>query len=123
MSLTDSDHNLPVAPNRLLAQAQPTHPDAVWVADITYVETREGFLYGAGILDRCRRRCVGWAMGDTLATTLPLAALDMALTHRRPNGGLLHHSDQGRPIRQPQLPAAAGRGGRRAQHEPPGQLL
>ena len=84
-----------MAPNRLLAQAQPTRPDAVWVADITYVETQEGFLYVAGILDRCRRRCIGWAMGDTLATTLPLAALDMALTQRRPNGGLLQHSDQG----------------------------
>ena len=95
LSLTDSHHNLPVAPSRLLAQAQPVRPDAVWVADITYVETQEGFLYVAGILDRCSRRCVGWAMGDTLATTLPLAALDMALTHRRPNGGLLHHSDQG----------------------------
>jgi len=95
LSLTDSDHALPVAPNRLLAQVPPARPDAVWVADITYVETQEGFLYVAGILDRCSRRCIGWAMGDTLATTLPLAALDMALTQRRPNGGLLHHSDQG----------------------------
>jgi transposase InsO family protein len=95
MSLTDSDHTLPVAPNRLLQQAQPVRPDAVWVADITYVETQEGFLYVAGILDRCSRRCIGWAMGDSLATTLPLAALDMALTQRRPTGGLLHHSDQG----------------------------
>ncbi|MEI6078502.1 MAG: IS3 family transposase [Verrucomicrobiota bacterium] len=95
MSLTDSDHDLPVAPNRLLQQAQPVRPDAVWVADITYVETQEGFLYVAGILDRCSRRCIGWAMGDSLATTLPLAALDMALTQRRPTGGLLHHSDQG----------------------------
>jgi transposase InsO family protein len=95
LSLTDSDHDLPVAPNRLLAQAQPVRPDAVWVADITYVETQEGFLYVAGILDRCSRRCIGWAMGDSLATTLPLAALDMALTQRRPTGGLLHHSDQG----------------------------
>ena len=95
MSLTDSDHALPVAPNRLLEKTSPTQPDAVWVADITYVETAEGFLYVAGILDRCSRRCIGWAMGDTLHTTLPLAALDMALTQRRPNGGLLHHSDQG----------------------------
>jgi putative transposase len=95
MSLTDSDHDLPVAPNRLLQQARPVRPDAVWVADITYVETDEGFLYVAGILDRCSRRCIGWAMGDSLATTLPLAALDMALTQRRPGGGLLHHSDQG----------------------------
>jgi len=69
MSLTDSDHDLPVAPNRLLQQTQPVRPDAVWVADITYVETDEGFLYVAGILDRCSRRCVGWAMGGSLATT------------------------------------------------------
>ena len=95
LSLTDSNHNQPIAPNRLLEQAQPARTDAVWVADITYVETQEGFLFVAGILDRCSRRCIGWAMGDTLATTLPLAALDMALTHRRPTGGLLHHSDQG----------------------------
>jgi putative transposase len=95
LRLTDSEHDLPVAPNRLLQQAQPVRPDTVWVADITYVETQEGFLYVAGILDRCSRRCIGWAMGDSLATTLPLAALDMALTQRRPTGGLLHHSDQG----------------------------
>ena len=67
----------------------------MWVADITYVKTDEGFLYVAGGLDRCTRRWIGWAMGDTLATTLPLAALDMALTHRRPPAGLVHHSDQG----------------------------
>ncbi len=95
LSLTDSDHDLPVSPNRLLQQTPPVRPDAVWVADITYVETQEGFLYVAGILDRCSRRCIGWAMGDSLHTTLPLAALDMALTQRRPTGDLLHHSDQG----------------------------
>ncbi len=86
-SLTDSNHDLPIAPNRLR--------DAVWVADITYVDTGEGWLYVAGVLDRCTRRCIGWAMGDTLATTLPLAALNMALTQRRPSGGLVHHSDRG----------------------------
>lgn len=95
VSLTDSDHGLPIAPNRLRAQPAPTRPDAVWVADITYVDTEEGWLYVAGVLDRCSRRCVGWAMGDSLATTLPLAALDMALTHRRPPAGLVHHSDRG----------------------------
>ena len=84
-----------MSPNRLLQQTPPVRPDAVWVADITYVETQEGFLYVAGILDRCSRRCIGWAMGDSLHTTLPLAALDMALTQRRPTGDLLHHSDQG----------------------------
>jgi transposase InsO family protein len=94
-SLTDSNHDLPVAPN-LLSHRQPTlQPDAVWVADITYVPTEEGWLYVAGVLDRCTRRCIGWAMDDTLATTLPLAALDMALTQRRPPAGLVHHSDRG----------------------------
>lgn len=95
VSLTDSNHNLPVAPNRLRELVLPQQRDAVWVADITYVETAEGWLYVAGVLDRCTRRCVGWAMDDTLATTLPLAALDMALKQRRPTAGLVHHSDRG----------------------------
>jgi transposase InsO family protein len=59
------------------------------------VATDEGWLYVAGVLDRCTRRCVGWAFDDTLATTLPLAALDMALTQHRPPTGLVHHSDRG----------------------------
>ena len=95
VSLTDSNHNLPVAPNRLRELEVPKQRDAIWVADITYVETAEGWLYVAGVLDRCTRRCVGWAMDDTLATTLPLAALDMALKQRRPTAGLVHHSDRG----------------------------
>ena len=95
VSLTDSKHNLPVAPNRLRDLAIPQQRDAIWVADITYVETAEGWLYVAGVLDRGTRRCVGWAMGDTLATTLPLAALNMALKQRRPTAGLVHHSDRG----------------------------
>jgi putative transposase len=95
MSLTDSNHDLPVAPNRLRELTMPLRRDAVWVADITYVKTDEGFLYVAGVLDRCTRRCIGWAMGDTLATTLPLSALEMALHHRQPPAGLVHHSDRG----------------------------
>ena len=95
VSLTDSNHDLPVAPNRLRKLTLPQQRDAVWVADITYVETAEGWLYVAGVMDRCTRRCIGWAMGDTLAPTLPLAALDMALKQRRPPAGLVHHSDRG----------------------------
>jgi transposase InsO family protein len=95
VSLTDSNHDLPIAPNRLRHAPPPAKRDAVWVADITYVDTAEGWLYVAGILDRHTRRCVGWAMGQTLATSLPLAALDMALLHRKPAGGLVHHSDRG----------------------------
>jgi putative transposase len=95
VSLTDSDHDLPIAPDRLRQAPPPAKRDAVWVADITYVDTGEGWLYVAGILDRHTRRCVGWAMGESLATSLPLAALDMALLHRKPAGGLVHHSDRG----------------------------
>jgi putative transposase len=94
LSLTDSNHDLPIAPNRLRDTAVPERRDTVWVADITYVNTDEGFLYVAGVLDRCTRRCIGWAMGEGLATTLPLAALDMALQHRRPPAGLVHRSDR-----------------------------
>jgi putative transposase len=95
LSLTDSQHDLPVAPNLLAARLPTLKPDAVWVADITYVPTEEGWLYVAGVLDRCTRRCIGWAFDDTLATTLPLAALEMALKQRRPPVGLVHHSDRG----------------------------
>jgi putative transposase len=96
LSLTDSNHGLPIAPNRLREEALPARRDAVWVADITYVPTAEGWLYVAGVLDRHTRRCIGWALGDSLATSLPLAALEMALTHRHPTGGLVHHSDRGK---------------------------
>lgn len=95
VSLTDSNHDLPIAPNHLLHRTPTQKPDAVWVADITYIPTLEGWLYVAGVLDRCTRRCIGWAMGDSLHTSLPLAALDMALTQRRPPSGLVHHSDRG----------------------------
>jgi putative transposase len=95
VSLTDSNHDLPIAPNLMLHRTPTPKPNAVWVADITYVPTLEGWLYVAGVLDRCTRRCVGWAFDDTLATTLPLAALDMALRQRKPPAGLVHHSDRG----------------------------
>lgn len=94
LSLTDSNHALPIAPNRL-KDLQPHRRDTVWVADITYVNTAQGWLYVAALVDRCTRRCVGWAMGESLATTLPLAALNMALEQRRPPAGLIHHSDRG----------------------------
>lgn len=92
---TNSQHAHPVAPNRLAETAPCTAPDQVWVTDITYVPTQEGWLYLAGVLDLYSRKIVGWAMGQTLATTLPLAALEMAFHQRRPGKGLLHHSDRG----------------------------
>ena len=92
---TDSAHSHPIAPNRLAALPVPTRPDRVWVSDLTYVPTDEGWLYVAGVLDRCSRCLVGWAMGSTLDTTVPLAALMMALRRRQPARGLIHHSDRG----------------------------
>jgi putative transposase len=91
---TDSRHHHPIAPNRL-AETVATKPDQVWVSDLTYVPTAEGWLYVAGVLDRCTRRLVGWAMGSSLDTSLPMAALMMALNSRRPAPGLIHHSDRG----------------------------
>lgn len=69
--------------------------DRVWVSDITYVPTAEGWLYLAVVLDLASRRVVGWSMRDALVEALPLAALRMALADRRPGPGLLHHSDRG----------------------------
>lgn len=92
---TDSCHYQPIAPNRLAAIPPPTHPDEVWVTDITYVETDEGWLYLAGVLDLYSRRLIGWAMASSLRTALPLAALQMALRQRQPPVGVLHHSDRG----------------------------
>ncbi len=92
---TDSAHDDPISPNLLAEAPAPTKPDEIWVSDITYVETGEGWLYLAGVLDLYSRRLIGWAMGSSLATALPLAALHMALRRRRPGAGLLHHSDRG----------------------------
>ena len=74
---------------------QAATPDRLWVADITYVPTDEGFLYLAFELDVCSRRCVGWSMRDTLETEVVTAALEMAIARRRPARGLVHHGDHG----------------------------
>lgn len=92
---TDSNHKLPVAPNRLQQQFTAERPDQTWLTDITYVPTTEGWLYLAVILDLYSRRVVGWAMSDSLHRQLVIDALQMALTTRQPPPGLLHHSDRG----------------------------
>ena len=94
---TQSEHAQPIAPNILDRQfAVETHPqpDRTWAADITYIPTREGWLYLAVILDLATRRVVGWALRTRLEQDLTLAALRMALLHRGARGGL-HHSDRG----------------------------
>ncbi len=70
-------------------------PDRLWVADITYVRTWAGFLYLAVVLDACSRRVVGWAMAEHLRTELVIEAVEMALWQRRPQEGVIHHSDRG----------------------------
>ena len=93
---TDSDHAQPIAPNHLGQRMAPVErPNEVWAADITYVPTAEGWLYLAGVLDLGSRKIVGWAMGESLDTDLPMDALRMALRQRQPKAGLLHHSDRG----------------------------
>ena len=92
---TYSNHNEPVAPNRLAEAPKASAPNEIWVADITYVQTQEGWLYVAAILDLYSRKIVGWAMGEHIDTALILKALFMALLHRQPPANLLFHSDRG----------------------------
>src|SRR5437667_8072017 len=92
---TDSQHGLPVAENVLDRQFTVPTPNTAWVSDITYLWTREGWLYLVVILDLFSRRVVGWALHDRITRQLALDALTMALRHRQPRGGLVHHSDRG----------------------------
>ncbi|EEW8189272.1 TPA: IS3 family transposase [Escherichia coli] len=92
---TNSNHNLPVAPNLLNQTFAPTAPNQVWVADQTYVATQEGWLYLAGIKDVYTCEIVGYAMGERMTKELTGKALFMALRSQRPPAGLIHHSDRG----------------------------
>ncbi|EGI95129.1 integrase core domain protein [Shigella boydii 5216-82] len=92
---TNPNHNLPVAPNLLNQTFAPTAPNQVWVADLTYVATREGWLYLAGIKDVHTCEIVGYAMGERMTKELTGKALFMALRSQRPPAGLIHHSDRG----------------------------
>jgi putative transposase len=92
---TDSDHALPVAPNLLEQNFVVDAPNRVWVADITYVWTGQGWGYLAAVVDLFARRVVGWAFADHMRRELPLTALRRALNARQPAPGLVHHSDRG----------------------------
>jgi transposase InsO family protein len=92
---TDSRHGGPVAANVLDRQFAADAPNRKWAADVTYVPTAEGWLYLAGVIDLYSRKVVGWSMADHLRTELVGDALKMAISHRRPGEGLLHHSDRG----------------------------
>jgi putative transposase len=92
---TDSRHPFPVAANLLGRQFMAAAPNQVWLADITYLPTAEGWLYLAAVMDLHSRRIVGWSMRDHLRAEGALAALQMALQRQRPEPGLIHHSDRG----------------------------
>jgi putative transposase len=92
---TDSKHALPIAPNILARDFTAHAPNQRWVMDITFLWTQQGWVYLAVILDLFSRRVVGWAMSQNVDRHLALAALDMALAERQPDGALVHHSDRG----------------------------
>ena len=111
---TDSSHRQPVAENWLKQVPAPNQLDQVWVADITYIDTGEGWLYLAGLLDACTRRLVGWQTGETLAASLVTQAWQKAVRDRRPSPGLLHHSDRGVQYASEAMAALLAEQGRRA---------
>jgi putative transposase len=92
---TDSTHAMAVKDNLLARRFAVLTPNTSWATDITYLWTAEGWLYLAVILDLFSRRVIGWALSERLERTVAVEALQMALSERRPAGGLLHHSDRG----------------------------
>ena len=92
---TDSNHRLPVAENLLARDFAPGGPNESWCADITYIPTREGWLYLAVVEDLFSRMIAGWSMAETMESRLVVDALEMAVARRCPGAGLLAHSDRG----------------------------
>jgi putative transposase len=92
---TDSAHAHPIAPNVLGRRFGAAGLDRVWLTDITYIPTGEGWLYLAGVMDLCSRKIIGWSMAEHMRAELVGDALEMALRSRRPGAGLVHHSDRG----------------------------
>ena len=92
---TDSNHDQPIADNVLNREFNATAPNEKWLADITYIPTRGGWVYLAAILDVFSRRIVGWSLSERIDTSLVQSAFEMAVLQRRPDRGLLHHSDRG----------------------------
>lgn len=92
---TDSKHTLPIADNVLDRQFQPGAANRAWVADITYIRTRSGWLYLAAVMDLFSRKIVGWAIAPTMPAELVCSALQMAIAQRHPPAGLIVHSDRG----------------------------
>lgn len=92
---TDSNHDLPVAENLLNRQFNPSAINQSWVADITYIRTRSGWLYLAAVMDLFSRKIVGWAMAPHMRSELVCGAMQLAIAQRQPGPGLIAHSDRG----------------------------
>ena len=92
---TDSRHGYPIAPNRIGRNFEAAAPNQVWLGDLTYVRTGEGWLYLAAVMDLHTRKIVGWSMRETLHAEIALEALDMAVQRQRPAPGLICHTDRG----------------------------
>lgn len=92
---TDSNHSMPVAANVLDRDFEPEGPNQKWCTDITYIPTREGWVYLAVVEDLFSRMIVGWSMAESMESRLVVDALEMAIARRRPGAGLLAHSDRG----------------------------
>jgi putative transposase len=100
-----------VAEDLVERQFYPAAPNVLWVADITYLRTWEGWLYLAAVQDAFSRRIVGWSMADHMRSDLVVDALQMAIARRRPEAGLIHHSDQGSQFVSLAFGQAAGQAG------------
>jgi putative transposase len=92
---TRSNHRYPVSPNLIGRNFQAAKPNMVWVSDITYIKTREGWLYLAVIMDLYSRKVIGWSMAKNMAVAITKSALILAIGRRKPDHGLIHHSDRG----------------------------
>ena len=122
---TDSNHSHPVAKNVLNQEFDKSGPNEAWVSDITYVPTREGWLYLACVVDLYSRKVVGWSMSERMTSSLVISALVMALEERCPQAAeLLHHSDRGSQYASEAFQREVLLGTRNhVQHEPHRQLL
>lgn len=111
---TDSRHALPIAENVLSRQFEPAVANLAWVADITYIRTRSGWLYLAAVMDLYSRKIVGWAIAPSMPAELVCSALQVAITQRNPSPGLIVHSDRGSQYASEQHRALLARYGLRA---------
>jgi putative transposase len=92
---TDSKHDLNIYPNLVKRQFNVEEPNQIWVSDITYIWTLEGWVYLSSVMDLFSRKIVGWSLSSNMKKELSIQALNMAITTRQPADGLIHHSDRG----------------------------